>query len=181
MKKLLLVLFVVVYSLTVFGQQELEGRAINRALIYTADSDSIEGQYIVFLKDSVEFYLENSQTRYALGLNQVTEVLEYKGNYGLTGSLIGTLAGAGIAFAITSGSDESSSSNLPGLISDEELASDALTIGLSIAIGGALGYLIGQAIEDWETVYSRSTAFINNLNINLNNYRGLTVSYKVYF
>ncbi len=63
MKKLLLILFVVVFSFPVFGQQGFEGKSVNRGNIYTTDSDMIEGQYIVFSKDSMEFYLENSQTR----------------------------------------------------------------------------------------------------------------------
>ena len=180
MKKLLLLLLIVVFSLPVFSQQGFEGISVNKGKIYTTDSVTIKGQYVVFLKDSIEYYLENSQTRSTLGLDQVSEVLEYKGHYGSTGGLIGILAGAGIGLAITSGS-ESSNSKLPGIISDEEMTSDILTLGLSIAIGGAVGYLIGQAIEDWETVYSKNTALIKNLKIKQNNFGGLTVTYRLYF
>ena len=175
-----MILFGFILSFPVFSQQNLEGRSINRGKIYTTSADTVEGQYMVFMKDSIEYYLENNQTRHTIGLNQVSKVEEYNGNYGTTGIWVGTLVGAGIGLAITLG-NESSSSNLPGIISDEELTSNVLTILLSLGIGGGLGYLIGQAIEDWNTVYSSGSAFLKNFHIKLNNHNGLAVSYKVYF
>lgn len=172
MKKMLLILFVVVFSFPVFSQQAFEGTSVNSGNIYTTDSEVIEAQYIVFLKDSIEFYLENSQTRYVLGLNQVTEVLEYHGNYATTGWIVGTLVGVGIGTAIAVGNYDSDKlfpeyDYVPGLVGS--------------VVGALAGWLIGSQIEDWETVYSKSAAFLKNFNIKQNNHSGLTVSYTMYF
>ncbi len=176
MKKILLILFVVVFSFTVFGQQYLEGTSVNQGNIHTTDSEVIKAQYIVFLKDSIEFYLENSQTRYVLGLNQVNEVLEYDGNYSNTGSWIGGFAGLGIGTAIALGSEETETS---GAITTTTI--QIWPILVFTLVGTLAGYFIGQGIEDWKTVYSKSTAFLKNLNIKQNNHSGLDVSYRVYF
>jgi len=176
MKKLLLILFVVVFSFPVLGQQAFEGTSLNRGNIYTTDSEMIEGQYIVFLKDSIEFYLENSQTRYVLGLNQVTEVQKYDGDYGTTGLWIGGLGGAAIGVAVAMATEETTRS---GNIQTTTI--QLWPVYLIGAVGSLVGYFIGSGIEDWETVYSSSTAFLKNFNIKQNKYTGLAVSYKVYF
>ncbi len=176
MKKILLILFVVVFSFTVFGQQGFEGKSVNRGNIYTTDSDMIEGQYIVFSKDSIEFYLENSQTRYVLGLNQVTEVLEYDGNYGNTGIWVGSFVGAGIGLAVALASEETETSGF-GTTTTIQI----WPIFVFGAVGTLIGYFIGQGIEDWNTVYSKSTAFLKNFNIKQNKHSGLDLFYRVYF
>lgn len=176
MKMMLLIIVVVVFSCAVFGQQYLEGTSVNQGNIYTTDSEVIEAQYIVFMKDSLEFYLKNSETRYSLGLNQVNEVLRYNGDYGMTGMWIGSAVGATIMFVMII---ESSSSS--GLVTSDELVSDVL-VPILIWLGcSAVGYLIGNGIEDWETVYSKNNAFLRNFNIKQNNHNGLAVSYRVYF
>lgn len=171
MKKMLLIVLVVVFSLPVFGQY-LEGTSVNQGNIHTTDSEVIEAQYIVFMKDSLEFYLKNSETRYSLGLNQVNEVLRYNGDYAMTGGWIGFGVGAVIFTVMIA---ESSSSS--GLYeSTDILVPTLIWLGCS-----TVGYLIGLAIEDWETVYSKSGAFLRNFNIKQNNHNGLAVSYRVYF
>jgi predicted outer membrane lipoprotein len=175
MKKLL-ILFIVAFSLPVLGQQSFEGKSVNRGNIITTDSEIIEGQYIVFLKDSIEFYLENSQTRYVLGLNRVSEVLEYDGNYGTTGWILGGLGGCAIGVVVALGTEETENS---GYIQTTTI--QTWPIYLFALIGGVAGWLVGNGIEDWNTVYSKSTAFLKNINIRQNNSGGLTVSYLVYF
>lgn len=172
MKKILLILFVVVFSFPVFSQQSFDGKSVNHGIIHTTDPDTIEAQYIVFSKDSMEFYLENSQTRYVLGLDQVNEVLEYDGNYGSTGTWIGGIAGTGIGLVIALGNVEE------GTDQGFETTWPIYVFG---AVGALAGWFIGSEIEDWKTVYSKSTAFLKNFNIKQNNHSGLDVSYRVYF
>ena len=172
----LLSIIVVLFSFPVLSQQGIEGTSVNQGNIYTTDSEVIEGQYIVFSKDSVEYYLENSQTRYSLGLNQVTEVLEYDGNYANTGVWIGGLVGVGIGVAVALGTEEEETS---GFITTTTI--QTWPIYVFTAVGTLAGWLIGSQIEDWETVYSKSTALLNNFNLKQNKSGGLALSYKVYF
>jgi len=171
MKKMLVILFVVVFSFPVLGQQAIEGTSINLGNIYTTDSDIIEGHNIVFVNDSIEFYLENSQTRHILGLDQVTEVLKYDGNYSSTGGYVGAIVGGIVSAAIYIAGGTT-----------KRTTSSQFYLSLLSAVGCvAAGALIGSLIEDWETVYSKSTAFLKNFNIKQNKLSGLAVSYKVYF
>jgi len=161
MKKMLIILFFVVFSFPVFGQNESGDAFGNRVYIYTTDSDVIVGYRIIFVDDSIKFYLESSRTRQVLGLDKVTKVLKYDGNYMTTGGIVG-----GIAVLIFSTS------------------STTIEFWLGLLISGSIGFacaLIGSWIEDWETVYSKSTAFLKNINIKQNKLSGLAVSYKVYF
>jgi len=176
MKKLLLVLFVFVFSFPVLGQQGIAGTSVNQGNIYTTDSKVIEGQYIVFSKDSIEYYLENSQDRYVLPLDQVNEVLEYDGNYSNTGIWIGAFAGAAIGTAVALGTEETSTS---GYVTTTTI--QLWPILVFTAVGTLAGWLIGSQVDGWNTVYSKSTSFLKNFNIKQNNHSGLDVSYRVYF
>jgi hypothetical protein len=176
MKKMLLVLFVVTFIFPVFGQQYLEGTSVNRGNIFTTDSKVIEGQYIVFSKDSIEYYLENSQDRYVLPLDQVNEVLEYDGNYSNTGIWIGGIAGAAIGTAIAIGSEETTTTAFY-----TETTIQLWPILVFTAVGTLAGWLIGSQVDGWNTVYSKSAAFLKSFNIKQNNHSGLDVSYRVYF
>ena len=169
--KLLLILLISVLSYPVFSQQDLEGRSIDKGFIYTADSDTIEGQYIVFMKDSIEYYLENYQTRYTIPLKDVNEVLEYDGNYGNTGIWLGAIGGAVVGVVAALGTKETETS---GYI-------HTWPIYLCTGLGTLLGYVIGMSIDDWNTVYSKSMSFLKNLNIKQNKLTGTSVSYRVYF
>ena len=176
MNKLLLILLITAFSYPVFCQQDLEGRSIDKGMIYTANSDTIEGQYIVFLKDSVEYYKEGYQTRYTLPLNDVNEVQEYNGNYGNTGIWLGAIGGAVIGVVAALGTKETETT---GYIQTTTI--QTWPIYLCTGLGTLLGYVIGINVEDWNTVYSKSTAFLKNLNIKQNKITGTTVSVKFYF
>ena len=176
MKYLISITMVLACSTIVFSQQNLEGRSVGRGMIYTTDQDTIEGQYIVFSKDSLEYYLRNSQTRYALGLNQVTEVQEYNGNYGNTGLWIGGIGGALIGVVVALGTKETKSN-----LFYKETTIQTWPIYVIGGLSTILGYVIGITIEDWNTIYSRSLALLKNVNIKQNKYNGLAVSYRLYF
>jgi hypothetical protein len=176
MNKLLLILLIGVFSYPVFSQQDFEGRSLDKGLIYTADSDTIEGQYIVFMKDSIEYYLEGYQTRHTIPLNDVNEVLEYNGNYGNTGIWLGAIGGAVIGVVAALGTKETETS---GYIQTTTI--QTWPIYLCTGLGTLLGYVIGMSIDDWNTVYSKSMSFLKNLNIKQNKLTGTSVSYRVYF
>ncbi|NTW88618.1 MAG: hypothetical protein HGB26_05745 [Desulfobulbaceae bacterium] len=181
MKKIFLILFVSVFCSPVFGQQEsTENKAISRGKIFTTDSQVIEGQYIVISKDSIEYYVKNSQVRNALNLNQATKVLEYRGNYGSTGGWIGFGVGLGVGIAVAVGSAETKTSAYV-----EETTIQTWPIYVFPLVGGLVGYLIGKGVDDWGTVYSSknksTTAFLKNIDIKQNSFRGVAVSYNVHF
>lgn len=157
----------------------VEGKAINKGRIYVADTAVILGQHMVLTEDSVEYYVKESSARNFMSLEKVTRIEEYDGDYGFTGGVVGVLVGGGIGLAVSLGS-EPEKSNLPGIVTDEQLVS-ALVIPLAVLGGGLIGYLIGQAIEDWNTVYSKNTTFLRGFDIKGNNYGGLTLSYQMRF
>ncbi len=177
MKKIYLFLLTVLFCFPVFGQQNLDGRSVNRGKIYTTDYETIDGQYIVFSKDSLEYYLEQSQNRKVLGLNQITEVTEYNGHYGNTGIWIGAIAGAGIGLAVALGTEETETT---GFIQTTTI--QTWPIYLFTALGSLVGYALGSTSEDWDTVYSNNNAAIlKNIYVKQNKRRGMMVSYNVYF
>ncbi|MBX2990100.1 MAG: hypothetical protein KF749_02920 [Bacteroidetes bacterium] len=181
MKEIAIFVLLVTMNQSSFGQgnERVEAKAINKGRIYTADNVLINGQHMVLTSDSVEYYVKDSPIRYAMSLSEVARMEEYSGDYGLTGGVVGALMGGGIGLAISLGS-EPEKSNLPGLVTDEELTT-ALIIPLAVLGGGLVGYLIGQAIEDWSTVYSKSSALLRGLNIKRHHNGGLAVSYNVFF
>jgi len=181
MKEISVVVLLIMMTLSSFGQenQGSEVKAINKGRIYTADTAVIDGQYMVLSKDSVEYYVKESSVRYIMSLGEVTKIDEYNGDYGLTGGVVGVLVGGGIGLAVSLGS-EPEKSNLPGIVTDEQLTT-ALIVPLAVLGGGLIGYLIGQAIEDWNTVYNNETAFLRGFNIKRNNNGGLAVSFSVFF
>ncbi len=177
MNKMILFLFAVFICFPVFGQQNLDGRSVNRGKIFTTDSQIIEGEYIVFSKDSIEYYPEESQDRKVLGLNQVTEVSEYDGHYGNTGIWLGGLAGCGIGVAVALGTKETETT---GFIQTTTI--QTWPIYLFTALGTLVGYALGSASEDWDTVYSNNNAAIlKNIYGKQNKRKGMMVSYNVYF
>lgn len=177
MKKVFLILSVLLLSIPVFGQTNMDGTTVSRGKIYTTDADVIEGQYIVFSEDSVEYYLKGSKKRNILNLNQVTEVQQYDGHYGNTGIWIGGFAGAGIGVVVALGTKETKRT---GFI--EETTIQTWPIYVFTAAGTLAGYLIGSAVEDWDTVYSSEiSALLKNMYVKQNKFGGLSVSYSVNF
>lgn len=176
MQKMLLILSVVIFSITIFAQQDHEGISVNSGNIYTTNSEIIKAQYIVFSKDSIEFYLENSQDRYVLPLEQVNEVQEYDGNYGSTGMWIGGFAGIAIGTVVALGTKETTTT---GFI--EETTIQTWPILVFTLAGTLIGYVIGAQAEDWNTVYSKNSGFLKNFNIKQNKQNEFALSYRVYF
>ena len=177
MKKLIVIILVIVFSIPILGQQNMEGETVSRGKIFTTDSQVIEGQYIVFSKDSVEYYLKNSKNRNVLNLNQVTEVQQYDGHYGNTGMWIGGIAGCGIGVVVALGTKETTRT---GFI--EETTIQTWPIYVFTAAGTLVGYLIGSASEDWDTVYSNEiSALLKNMYVKQNKFGGMSLSYTVHF
>ena len=173
MKKLFFILLFAAFSFPIFAQQNMEGTTLNRGKIFTADEKIIDGQYIVFTKDSVEYYLENSRDRNVIGLNQVTEVQKYDGHYGNTGLWIGGIAGIGIGVAVALGTKETKTT---GFI--EETTIQTWPIYVFAAVGSLAGYLIGSAVEDWDTVYEKEIyGQLKNIYLEQNQFGGISLSY----
>jgi len=180
MKKMFLILLVFVFNFSLFGQGSYDGKSVDRGKIYLTDSEVIEGQYLVFSKDSLEYYMKNSQARNVLGLNQVTKVQKFAGHYGNTGMWIGGIAGCGIGVAVALGSKETERTSFgSGYI--EETKIQTWPIYVFTAAGTLIGYFIGKGSEDWETVYDNSTALLKNFDINPTGKNGWMLSYNLCF
>ncbi len=177
MKKIYLFLFILVFTFPMLGQQNINGKTINRGRIYTTDSLLIEGQYIVISSDSVEFYQKDSQERYIFGLAKVNKIEQYDGNWGNTGAWIGGIVGLGAGIGVALGTKETERT---GYL--EVTTIQTWPIYLFTLVGTLGGYLIGASSEDWKTVYSKTTAFLKDFKIENNrNYGGLCLSYNVHF
>jgi len=181
MRKLFLILLVLSFSIPIFGQQYQDGTTISRGKIFTTDAEVIEGQYMVFSKDSIEYYLKNSKDRNVLNLNQVTEVQEYNGHFGNTGIWIGGLGGCAIGVVVALGTKETERTNFgSGYI--EETKIQIWPIYVFSAAGALIGYVIGSASEDWDTVYSNEmSALLKNMYVKQNKFGGMSLSYTVQF
>ena len=176
MKNLILILLVFVFCIPLFGQY-MEGKTVNRGKIFTTDNNMIEAQYIVFSQDSLEYYMKNSKIRNVLNLNEVKEVQQYDGHYGNTGIWIGGLAGCGIGVVVALGTEETTRT---GFI--EETTIQTWPIYLFTGVGTLLGYLIGSASEDWDTVYSNEmSVLLKDFYVKNNKLGGMSVSYTVHF
>ncbi len=180
MRKMFMIFIAFALSFPLLGQQSYEGKSVGRGKIFLTDSDMIEGQYLVFSNDSLEYYVKGSQSRNVVGLNHVTKVLEYDGNYGNTGMWIGGIAGGGIGLAVALGTKETTTKN-SGYMVMEETKIQTWPIYVFTAAGTLVGYLIGSASEDWNTVYDNSTAFLKNFDVKPYNQDGWLLSYNVNF
>ena len=176
MKKLLFTLLIIALTLPVYTQQTYRNLTLSRGIIVTTNSDTLNGQYIAISKDSVEYYPGNSRTRYTLGIDQVTEVQKYNGDYSTTGLWLGGIAGVAIGVAAALGTEETTTT---GMFKETTIQIWPITVAL--ALGLAAGYLIGSQIEDWDVVYRNNKTINNNLSINNCNLRGWVISYKVFF
>lgn len=176
MKQVLFFGIIFTFSFQVFAQQSYEGKTINRGKIYLPDSQVLDGQYLVFSSDSLEYYLKDSQQRHVVGLHDVSKVQEYAGHHGNTGMWIGAFVGAGIGVAVALGTKETERS---GYI--ETTTIQTWPIYLFTGVGTLMGYLIGKNAEDWETVYDNSSAFLDNFKVKQNYNNGFSLSYTVNF
>jgi len=178
MKSYIVMLLVVFIAIPVLGQSQVnEDKAVNVGRIITTDSKMINGQYLVIGKDSVEFYEKGNPNRFAIPLDQVDQIQEYKGNWANTGMWIGGLVGCGIGVAVALGTKETTTT---GYIRETTIQTWPIYL---IGLGGTLiGYLIGRSAEDYDTVYSKSNAFIKNFDIYMgNDFNTVYVAYKVKF
>lgn len=177
MKKFFLIIFVLFYGFQVFGQTGMDGQTVERGKIFTTDSLEIEGQYIVFSNDSVEYYIKNIKERKVFNLNEVTEIQSYNGHYGNTGIWIGGIGGGAIGVVVALGTKETTRT---GFI--EETTIQTWPIYVFTAAGTLLGYVIGSSVEDWETVYSMDMSVIlKNIYVKNNGYGGMSLSYVFHF
>lgn len=167
MKKILVILYVIIFNFPVHSQY-----FPGTGQIYTNDSEIIEAQDIFIKNDSIVYHLDNYQTRGVLGLEKVNEILWYNGTYWKTGAWIGLMAGVLNGVIVVTNAKESGSL----ITKEEELSIMALPL-----VYGLVGLGIGSLIQDWETVYSKNTAFLKNINIKQESHIGLAVSYRVYF
>jgi RNase P/RNase MRP subunit p29 len=135
---------------------ETTAKAVNRGRIFTIDSKVIEGQYIVIGKDSVEYYVKGSGFRRIIGLNQVSEIQEYHGDHGLTGSIIGTAVGCVVGLAYSLSNPEKGTIGY-GMFEVEVDTYPEWPIYVFGIPAGLMGYAIGVSSEDWDTVYEKST------------------------
>ena len=177
MRKVIVVIFVAICFVPTFAQQNMDGTAVNRGRIFTSDGQMFDGQYLVFSKDSLEYYKENSQTRNVLNLGNVDKVLKYDGNYGTTGMWIGGIAGVGIGVAVALGTKETKTT---GYIQETTIQTWPIYV---FAIVGTLGgYLIGSSIDSWDTIYSKDTSYLlKHINIGTTSHGGFAVSYHLNF
>lgn len=176
MKIMLLNLIIITFSFSVFAQQDLEGTTIRAGVIKTTESDTINTRLIVFSKDSIEYYLTNSNDLNVMPLNEVSEVLVYDGDYSTTGMWIGGVVGLGAGVITAIAMEETTTEG------NVVTTTTPLWPGyLFTVLGAAIGYAIGKNIEDWDIVYKESTMLLKNFDINQNNLTGLVVSYRVYF
>ena len=160
MRKGTIILLVIAFFAPLFAQQNMEGTALNRGKIFTTDNQVIDGQYLVFSKDSLEYYKENSQARNVLHLSQVNEVQQYNGNYGTAGMWVGGLVGVGVGVAVALGTKETKSS---GFI--EETTIQTWPIYVFTIVGTLAGYFIGS----------------KNINLGTTARGGVAVSYRLNF
>jgi hypothetical protein len=168
---------VLIFFAPIFGQQNMEGTAVNRGKIFTADNQILEGQYIVFSKDSLEYYKENSQVRNVLHLGQINEVQQYNCNYGTTGMWLGGAVGITLGGVVALGTKETKRTDFLG-----ETTIQTWPIYIFTLVGTLGGYLIGASIESWDTIYSKDDASIlRNINIGTTTRGGVTVSYHLNF
>lgn len=177
MKKIILIFLVCTFSIPTFGQKNLEGKTVSKGKIFTTDSRVIEGQYLVFSKDSVEYYLKNSKDRNVLDLSQVSKVQRYNGHHGNTGMWIGGIAGCGIGVVVALDTKETTRT---GYI--EETTIQTWPIYVFTAAGTLVGYLVGSASEDWETVYSNDmSALLKDFYVKQNKFGGISLAYTLHF
>lgn len=177
MKKMLFILIMCSFCFPIFGQTNVEGLTVSKGKISTINSEVIEGQYIVFSSDSVEYYLKNSKVRNVLNLDQVTKVQQYDGHYGNTGMWIGGIAGCGLGVMVAL---ETKETTRTGYI--EETTIQTWPIYVFTAAGTLLGYLIGSASEDWDTVYSSDmSALLKNIYVKQNKVGNISLGYIVKF
>lgn len=177
MRKNILIFFVIAFIIPAFAQQNLDGTAVNRGKIFTNDNQIINGQYLVFSKDSLEYYKENSQVRYVLPLKQINKVDKYDGNYGTTGMWIGGIAGVGIGVAVALGTKETKTT---GYI--QETTIQTWPIYVFAVVGTLGGYFIGSSIDSWDTIYSKDTSYLlKHINIGTTIHGGFAVSYHLNF
>jgi len=175
MKKIVIVLLVLFSQYQILGQEIEDGTVVSKGKIYTMDSEVIDGQYIVFSDDSLEYYLSNSEQRHVMSLDEVKEVSKYGGHYGNTGMWVGTIGGAIIGVVVALGTEETETS---GFVQTTTI--QTWPIYVFTLVGGLAGMLIGQSAEDWETVYSNKISFLENININSNQF-GTHISYRIHF
>ncbi len=177
MRIVTIILLVIAFFAPVFAQQNMEGTAVNQGKIFTTDNQILDGQYIVFSKDSLEYYKENSEVRNVLHLGQVNEVQQYNGNYGTAGMWLGGAVGITLGVVVALGTKETKST---GYI--EETTIQTWPIYVFTILGTLGGYFIGASIDSWDTVYSKdSSSLLKHINLGTTARGGVAVSYHLNF
>lgn len=151
MKYLCMILFVTATAVTLaWSQSSDEARAYARSRIFTADSSLIEVDQVIISRDSVEYYIKGSQTPFVMPTSEIKTIESFKGTRGGTGSLIGSLLGAGAGVAIAVGTKETERKGI-----FEVTTFQTWPIYVGALVGGLIGYAIGNSVQAWDLVYTR--------------------------
>lgn len=142
-------------------------RAFQKGMIITNDAKEIPAEDVLIQNDSVEYYEPNSSVLQKKDLNNISEIKKYTGNYAVTGSWIGGLGGVAVGVVVALGT-KSTETNNTGYLVETKTTIQTWPIYVFALAGTVIGYLVGKGISSWETVYNRSTAFINKTNLGIN-------------
>lgn len=94
-RSLLAGVLIFVFCSSIYGQNAMEGKTIVDGKIRTTDSQVVKCKDIVFKGDEVEFHSKNSRSPRVLRLDQIDEILEYRGRHERLGVWIGGILGFG--------------------------------------------------------------------------------------
>jgi hypothetical protein len=132
----------------------LQGRTIERAIVYTMDDKDFEVKNLTFSEDSILYEDEGTRNIVSKNINDISKVEEYTGNEALSLGLPLGLCISGI-FALIDALSEAER-----IKSEDKIdADDIVGVGSVLedigfyALGFLAGIAIGSFITNWETVY----------------------------
>lgn len=151
---IILLAVIFIFSDATFSQvTKDEFVSFRRIKILTADSEEIIGSYGIIRNDSLEYFEDGFFESKMLNLSQIQDISESKGNYARTGTWVGGIAGIVAGTLITISTIEESTQR-SGRITTTEIKVQTWPIYVFSGIGSLLGYVIGAATDDWQSVFS---------------------------
>ena len=157
-----------------YCQTDCRGRNITEGRILTGDSGIVQVFNIIISSDSVEYYDNDLIQRHVLGLGQVKSIEEARGDWGVTGTWIGGLVGAGLGVVSAIALEVKTTSYSNGFIYEQRTI-PTWPVYLCTLAGAGVGLLVGREITDWVTVYNGRFACSNAPGIRLDRRTGGTL------
>jgi hypothetical protein len=153
--KVRMIVVLLVVSSTTFGQYaevSHDAGALPLARIVLVDAQEQMAEGLFLSGDSVFYRMQGSAIRVSRPLSEVRRIERPFGNYGLTGTWVGGLVGAGLGFALAWSGKETKNVQKGSFIY-EETTVQTWPIYVGALAGALTGGAVGRSSMSWEKVY----------------------------